>query len=214
MSAPSSDISGALTDVITGILDGHRAQQVEAHVSHQSGGPSFDVLEAEKALSEFDLDAFDHVTQYEHEQRIGGLIRAVLPVGRTDELIALLSNYRIHERTLARLFREHEGNACSSDKSRTVMASLAVYLAHGTPIAFDYTQRYTYHLPTKLLTTHEQIVGWYKAHQDLVYGNPTKYLAWLALTFAPTVAPSQPLPSETRNCPACDQDGNEESRPG
>lgn len=88
----------------------------------------------------------------------------------------LLSKSRFVEDHLCEMFRREEGLACCADKARTVMSSLINFYKKGLKISFDYDGEYTYHLPKKMLKTHNECVAFYEALNSLYYGNPDKYI--------------------------------------
>lgn len=71
-----------------------------------------------------------------------------------------------------------EGGTCCYDKASTIVSHLELFFTNGTEIVFDYTQKYTFHLPKEIFTTHNEIITFYKALVSLFYGNPTLYLQW------------------------------------
>lgn len=77
------------------------------------------------------------------------------------------------------LFRTYEGNACSHDKTRTIIGRLKLFFESGVEIEFNYNEEYTYHMPKVILKEHEKIMEAYHALENLFYGNPIKYLSFL-----------------------------------
>jgi hypothetical protein len=94
------------------------------------------------------------------------------------DVVFLFRNYYFVERSFQKLFQKFEGHTCSADKSRTIMVCLVRFYLKGKPIAFDYDQKYTYHLPDKIFKDHDQIVTFYQALRRLWYGNGESYLQW------------------------------------
>jgi hypothetical protein len=73
---------------------------------------------------------------------------------------------------------EKEGGTCCYDKASTIVSRLELFFASGAEISFDYTQKYTFHLPKQIFTTHNEIITFYKALVSLFYGKPMLYLEW------------------------------------
>lgn len=88
------------------------------------------------------------------------------------------------QRHYERLIRQVEGFACCADKSRTIMRRLLTYFIEGRKIEFDYSGEYTYHLPKKVFTTHEEIVEFFHGLHEFHYGTPDRYIKALSVELA------------------------------
>lgn len=110
-------------------------------------------------------------------QTVDGLLARALPHATRAHFLFRCSSFI--ESHLCSAFVRTEGRACSTDKARTVMRALLRFIVTGTPVAFDYGQQYTYHLPTLILATHDDIVAFYDALESLYYGNPAPYVKML-----------------------------------
>lgn len=97
----------------------------------------------------------------------------------------ILINSQFIESHFRHLISDVEGHTCCADKSRVIMNRLLDFYRDGTKIEFDYTQKYTYHLPKTIFKTHEDIVSFYEGLRSLYYGNPEAYLKELAKVVCP-----------------------------
>lgn len=121
-----------------------------------------------------DYDTFYYSLIYPYKQFLEGLISVELSNKREVKFILLHSQYI--ERHFNKIIVDKEGSACSSDKSRTIVRRLMNWFEKGERIEFDYEGEYTYHLPKTVFKTHEEIVAFYEALENLYYGNAQKYL--------------------------------------
>ena len=108
------------------------------------------------------------------EQFVDGAIMSI--VSNDCDVRFLLSKSRFVEDHMQKMFQRVEGTGCCTDKARAVVSSLINYYKTGIEISFDYDGKYTYHLPKKILKTHEECVAFYEALKSLYYGNPDKYI--------------------------------------
>lgn len=108
------------------------------------------------------------------EQFIDGAIMST--VSNDDDVRFLLSKSHFIEIHIKKIFQRAEGEGCCADKARSVISSLVKFYKTGAEISFDYGGEYTYHLPKKILKTHEECVAFYKALKSLYYGSPDKYI--------------------------------------
>jgi hypothetical protein len=99
--------------------------------------------------------------------------------GDNYEIAFLIKQYDFLYQHLEKLFTKFEGHASCVDKTRTVLAYLLLNKAKGTRIEFDYDGEWTYHLPKKILTSHEEVIKFFDAMINLYYGSHEKYLALL-----------------------------------
>ena len=164
-----------ITVVLDGILAGITAANATAAgaVAENSA-----VKAAREAARQGDLSRFYFTLQYPLQQLIDGIVSLELPTA--PEARFLFTHYDFVEHHITGHICTHEGRSCSSDKSRAVLRGLLRYLTTGMQVSFDYTQQYTFHLPTTVLTTHDAILMFYKALQSLYYGDPEAYLLFLA----------------------------------
>lgn len=90
----------------------------------------------------------------------------------------ILLNSSFIERNFKEIIEKIEGMACCADKSRTILKRLFdFYNSDKTKeIEFNYEAEYTYHLPKKVFTTHEDIINFYQALKSLYYGRGEDYL--------------------------------------
>lgn len=88
----------------------------------------------------------------------------------------LFAKYDFVDSQLCKLFERVEGSACSADKSRTIIRLLVHHFKSGELIELNYSQEYTYHLPKKILRTHDEILSFFNGIFGLYYGNFEPYL--------------------------------------
>lgn len=116
---------------------------------------------------------------YQFEQLISSIVKN--NVSNNDDVVFIYERSQFIENHFQKLIEKYENFTCCVDKSRTIMKSLINFFITGERIVFDYNAEYTYHLPKKIFTSHDDIVEFFKGLQDLYYGNPTKYLETLKI---------------------------------
>ena len=158
--------------VVGSLLDAFESESVAAYKALAQKP------EAQKALASIrssDFDGFYFSLQYPFEQFIDGLLASEFP-GDAHDARFIFRNSQFVDSHISRLIRETEGSVCSADKARTVMKSILCFLKTGKEISFDYTKEYTFHLPKKVFTEHAPTMQFFKALQNLYYGNSEPYL--------------------------------------
>ncbi len=115
------------------------------------------------------------------EKVVDGLLSTVTE-NRSAKFI--LKHYMFVEGHILTLIKQHEGNACSADKSRTIVRKALNFYINGKEIEFDYNAEYTYHLPKKIFKTHDEIVSFIDALNSLYHGRSILYIKYLADTIA------------------------------
>lgn len=139
-----------------------------------------DLKNVEQALKTGRPDIFDIRFNYPVRRVTNGLVQAFL--GRNRDLAFLYEKADFVEMHLKRRFDHIEGMPCCADKARTVLRALARHFADeaGRPIQFNYAQEITYHLPQKILRTHDEIITFFNALKGLYYGRFEPYVALCA----------------------------------
>lgn len=139
-----------------------------------------DLKDVEQALKTGRPDIFDILFNYPVRRVTNGLVQVFL--GRNRDLAFLYEKADFVEMHLKRRFDLIEGMPCCADKSRTVLRALARHFADesGRPIQFNYAQEVTYHLPQKILRTHDEIIAFFDALKGLYYGRFEPYVALCA----------------------------------
>lgn len=121
-----------------------------------------------------DPEGFYYGVLFPWSKFIGGFLKSELKAN--DDIEFIYKNYRFIEAQVRAFVVQHEGLMYSADKSRTIIRRLVSFYSKDEKIVFDYDSEYTYHLPRKVFTTHEDIICFYEAVRGLYYGNPAKYL--------------------------------------
>lgn len=133
----------------------------------------------EELLSEYreafheDKDMFSHFMK----SRENGILMNVMDKEylSNQELKMFYIHYDFIRNHVTAAIKMKEGNMCSADKAGFVMASLEKYLKSGEEKEPDYTQKYTFHLPKKVLNDTNTIYRFFKALIALYYGNSKDY---------------------------------------
>lgn len=180
MSLPS-----ALNDVFTGIFASIAKEQAEAF-SQVAELPA--VQAAREHVRDLDTGGFYYKFMHPIDNLVDGLLAAELP-GSSDARF-IFKNSQFVECHFRALIEQYDGNSCCADKTRTVVKALLTYLTTGKDIAFDHTQKYTFHLPKKVFTTHQEVLQYFKAVQRLFYGQSDAYMTVL-LAISLRLAPVQ-----------------------
>ena len=107
---------------------------------------------------------------------------------KENKTIWLMLHISFVENQFSKQIKLHEGFSCSHDKVKTIIKALLRWFEEGREIHFNYEQEYTYHLPTHIFNTHDEVINFFNAIHDLYYGKPDKYLqCLLALAKTKTV---------------------------
>lgn len=165
----------AIKNTLTAMLSSLSGDDHEMYLA-ASADPM--VQEAAQMARDRKIDQFYLALQYPVENLVRGLLTAEMP-GNADAHF-LMAHSQFVEGHLKTLIKKYEGWSCCADKSRTMMQALLKYFLTDKPIVFDYTQKFTYHLPVKVLNTHESLTEFFKGLKFLYYGNPDHYLKALA----------------------------------
>lgn len=128
-------------------------------------------------LHNYRFEKFHEAIVMKSEDILEGIVEHVF--GDNYEIAFLIKQYDFLYHHLEKLFTKFEGHACCVDKTRTVLALLLLNKAKGTRIEFDYDGEWTYHLPKKIMTSHEEVIEFFDAMINLYYGRHEKYLALL-----------------------------------
>jgi len=123
------------------------------------------------------IEEFFYMLIYPHQKFLKGLIDC--EISKNDSVKFIYLHHSFIEHNFVKIIQDVEGSACSADKSRTILRALCNWFIKGERIDWNYEQEYTFHLPKKVFTTHEEIVGFYKGLENLYYGNYVPYLGEL-----------------------------------
>jgi AraC-like DNA-binding protein len=132
------------------------------------------VIDSSEIKSFDNLDEFFYAVLYPWDKFITGYLRSELKANQDVEFIFKQANYI--DRHFRNSFEKYEGTAFCADKSRTIVNRLLEFYTTGKIIEFDYEGEYTYHLPKKIFTDHQQIINFYEGLKDLYYARNDKYL--------------------------------------
>lgn len=138
----------------------------------------------------FDLDDFYFWNIYQYEQLLDWYIITTLNNWNEsfrkniDEIQFLIKNSKMIEHFLDNLFCKYEWNACSHDKTSFCMSRLLKFFFTGELINFDpyineKWESYSYHIPKDILNTHDLIIEFFYAIQNIYYWNIEKYNSFL-----------------------------------
>lgn len=114
---------------------------------------------------------------YPFKKFIAGLIK--VEISKNDDVAFILQNSQFIDRHFVKWIEKIEGRACCADKSKTILRKLFEFYKNNEKIKFDYTQKYTFHLPKIIFKTHEDIIGFYEGLKNLYYGNSEKYFKFI-----------------------------------
>ena len=136
-----------------------------------------EIQRAIEALADRNPDRFYLALLYPLTQVVRGLVNE--QVGRCQEAEFLLMQRDFVSSHIRKLIEQHEGWPCSADKVRTIMRVALRYYIDQKPIEFNYQGEYVFHLPTKILSDQESILGFINGLKHLYYGDPEPYLQQL-----------------------------------
>jgi len=122
-----------------------------------------------------DVESFFYTMIYPYEKFLNGFLSSKIE-GISDKAKWLFLNSEFVEAQLDEIIQVYEGFNCHADKSRTIINALAQFLIKGDRIEWNYDQEFTYHLPKKVFSVHEEIVCFFEALRSLHHGNTEEYL--------------------------------------
>lgn len=181
-----SKMKDGIASVLQGLLGGIEQENVDGYTA-LSTLP--EVANATVAAQTGDFSTFHHVLMYPLDNFVDGLLATAVP--QSSETQFILKHSSFVENHYQHIITKLEGHVCCADKSSTIMSALLKFYVAGTPIAFDHTQAYTYHLPKTVFTTHEVIVEFFSAIHRLYYGQPEQYLAVMLKIMSPAASNTQ-----------------------
>jgi hypothetical protein len=165
----------AITSTLTAMMAGIQQEGIDMYRSAY-GDPL--VQEAVGFVRERNAERFYLTLQYPFEQLVEAIVETEMPGNANAKF--LMTHSQFVEGHIEQLIKKYEGWSCCADKSRKIMNSLLHFLLNDTPITFDYTQEYTYHLPKKVLNNHDIVVEFFEAVRRLYYGQPESYFKVMA----------------------------------
>lgn len=166
-----SGIQDSIRSVVTGLLASVDAGNDSAYRELAE----LDTFKLARAKVEaWNPEEFYFVLSYPIGEVVDGLLNAVLP--NNDRAHFIFKHYDFVESHVERVIERFEGSACSADKTGAVISRLLRFYIKGDPIIFDPSEKYTYHHPNQIFTTHEEVVGFFEAIHRLYHGDSDKFL--------------------------------------
>ena len=168
-------LESSLSSMFANFADSLNRQNIQAYelVKEES-----DFVNAMAALEHFKGGHANTALYKVRNDQVCGMIQSTEAVHKS-KLEILIVNYELFESHFRTVFERFEGMACCSDKTRTCLAYIIKYLMIGESIKFNYEGEYTYHLPEFVLTNHDEVIFYFNALCDLVYGKFDAYLTAL-----------------------------------
>lgn len=171
-------------DSIVGMVGGILSEiETKSRESYREVAENAAMKAASEAIRAANPERFYFGLTYPMNQQVDGLFAQEFPE-TTPDFRFLFKHSDFVKSHLRGIFEKFEGSACCADKTRTLMRALAVFLRDGKPIAFDYAQEYTFHLPARVLKSHDEIFTFFKAVQRLYYGRFDMYVEALSVMHA------------------------------
>lgn len=167
-------MSQALASTLSGLLAGLEQDSRQAALKTLGRDK---VLELVKALNAGQFDALERQILQPAEDQARAL--ASMAFEGPPLLRYLLTHWSFVSNHVRGLVEQYEGSACCADKTRTILKMLAHHLAHGSPYAFNREQKYTFHLPTKVLLTLDDALSFMEALAHMSQGQTGPYLRWM-----------------------------------
>lgn len=169
---PADVTPDAIGQVLQSILASSAADAAASFEAVLCTGPAQVAL---AALQADQLDRFYYPFVYPMRQAVKGMVRSVHPSDNLAQFI--VEHLDFVELQVKRFITDMEGMACCADKTRWVLRSYLRHSRTGTPIVADRAQQYTYHLPTRVLFTQDDIVEFLRAVMRLFYGHIDAFVA-------------------------------------
>jgi len=167
-------MSQALASTLNGLLAGFEQDSRQAALKALGKDK---VLELVKALNAGQFDTLERQILQPAEDQARAI--AAVAFEGPPLLRYLLTNWSFVSNHVRGLVEQYEGAACCADKTRTILRTLAHHWAHGTPYAFNREQKYTFHLPTKVLLTLDDALSFVEALAHMSQGRTGPYLHWM-----------------------------------
>lgn len=112
--------------------------------------------------------------------------RVILPLHRaargaaaavtvSPEARFLLEQRDFVENQFLAVIQRVEGSACCADKARTIVRALLAHFTRARPIAWDYDQEHTFHLPQEVFVTEASVLAFFTAVHQLYHGDPDAF---------------------------------------
>ncbi len=124
---------------------------------------------AREVLKQTDAEAFYFALTYPIDRVVSALLKEAFP--DSHELRFIFAEHDYLHWHLRNIFQEYEGSACCADKAGCVVRRLVRHFLHGKRIEFDRAAQYTYMFPSKVLTTHEEILDAFQALYRMRHGD-------------------------------------------
>lgn len=161
----------AISTVMQSVLDGISDTNSQAF-KYLANDPI--IKTAVERVSAGDVDGFHFSLGYSFEQFVDGLLQSQLGNNQAAKFLFLRAGFI--EAQFTALIEAHDGFTCCADKSNFLISGLANFFMTGKEIEFDRTQKYTYHLPVKVLSSHAEVVEFFLAVRLLYCGDSQKFV--------------------------------------
>lgn len=172
--ADEQEVAEGLAREIAGIMTGIgsiiRDEAVEAYAKAEDDP---DIRKAAEALRLMDCIGFSDAAR-RRTKPLEGLLLSRLPADDRTEF--LFMNAAFVEMHLERIIQEIEGSYAYVDKARHVLRRAASASALGIRIDLGADGPTSYWMPKKVFRTHEEIMDFVDALQDLYYGDADAFV--------------------------------------
>ena len=172
-----------------------RANQEEASLLTSIAGHTA-IQEARAAAARGDASGYYNTITLRWQRVQRALIVSAQPNVSWEERFLFL-HYEFILAHFRGLIDRHEGISCCVDKAHEILRRLGHYQTTGKEIRFEETSPRDYRYPTRVFTTHAEILAFYNGLMDLYFGRPERYLAALRAIEERL----QALPPESTPCP-------------
>ena len=165
----------SIKTVISALSDAIVGDSISSYESVKDN-PIF--VDAAKYIESGMIDEFTYLFVNAMEDPINGLVASKLNGNEKAQFLFL--KHAFIESSFLYFIKKVEGWPCSSDKSGAIISKLYQFFINGKNIEFDLNGKYTYHIPKKVFTNHDEIIRFFDGLYSLYYGDPEKYVSAVA----------------------------------
>lgn len=167
-----NEVKDQIPKILNSLVDSFTREEIQSFESQKNQEA---VKVAISAVEDLNPDRFHILYTFKQDEVIRGLLNAKF--GRNHKAHFIFQNYSFLSSHVRRVIDDNEGLGCAADKVRFLIRSILKFYADGTKLSLDMTKEYTYHYPTKVFLTHEDLQAFVESVMDLYYGANKKYLA-------------------------------------